>query len=128
MLRHRSILKEFRDIRSNLQALPAESITPDLKELFSTLSKQISECCPELEPYIRLEKVELDALFEKNKLAFTQHMQAPHTNQKWALAFVAELHFRNFLTQSINLPNTEADTIYIHSLQAFKNFLAITTE
>ena len=63
---------------------------------------------------------------QKNKVAFTRHMKAPHVNQKWALAFVAERYFLNFLVQSIKLPNTAADAIYTRSLANFKDFLETT--
>ena len=107
--RYRDILESFQDVRTSLQELPAAPTPSNLKDLFSTISTQISECCPTLKPYISLKQDKLDALFEKNKQAFTQHMQAPHANQKWAIAFVAERHFLNFLIQSINIDISNED-------------------
>ena len=112
MTRYHKTLKDFQDIRANLQDLPAESM-PRLKDLFSQLTHLLSKHCPKLSPYITLDQGALDTLYKKHKRSFTQHMKAPCANKKWAFAFIAERYFLKFLTQSIDLPNTKADTIYV---------------
>ena len=51
-IRYQKTLTDFQEIRLKLQVLPSEPISLNLKDLFSTLSKKISENCPELKPYI----------------------------------------------------------------------------